>query len=258
MDKEYEIKGIEKIIEKVSKEDLAKYYGVEQDSNFETVINESLKKWGVPNSLEIAGYEETNYEDMKNGMDGYLKDLCEKYIKDGKAAVGIGYPITKADVTELYFYIDEPIKDEALSNMLTGKINLGGVSILGYTMGKGFFEAHKDEISKFEEEASKSWDEQRNIDDYIKDYFDRYSGRKEKEEVEDYYFDWERERAQEEKERMASAEKLISQLTGGKSIEDVTLHDLEQIKQGLIARREKVKEAFSERFGTKENQEEKE
>lgn len=44
MDKKYEIKGIEKIIEKVSKEDLSEYYGVEQDANFEAVITEALKK----------------------------------------------------------------------------------------------------------------------------------------------------------------------------------------------------------------------
>lgn len=258
MEKEYKIKGIDKITETVSKEDLAKYYGVEQDADFETVITESLKTMGVPNGLEIAGYEETNYEDMKKGMDGYLQDLCEKYIRDGKAAIGINYPITKANMTELYFYIDEPIKEETLYNMWFAKTHLGGVSTLGHTMGKGFYEAHKDEISKLQEEYSKSWDDQRAFDDYVRDYFDKLSGKKEKEEREDYYFDWERERAQKEKERMASAEKLISQLTGGKSIEDVTLQDLEQIKQGLITRQEKVQEAFAEKFGTKENEQEKE
>lgn len=195
---------------------------------------------------------------MKEGMDGYLQDLCEKYIKDGKAAIGINYPVTKADMTELYIYIDEPIKDEALFNMWSARTNLGGVSILGHTMGKSFYEAHKDEISKLEEEDSKLWDDQIAIETYVEDYFDRFCRRKGKEEKEEYYSAWERERAQKEKESMASVEKLILQLTGKKSIKEVNLQDLEQIKQGLIDRQEKVKEAFAEKFGTKENQEEKE
>lgn len=258
MEKEYKIKGIDKIIGAISKEDLARYFETDQNANFEALITESLKTRGVPSGLEVAGYESKNFEDMKKGMDGYLQDLCEKYIKDGKAAIGMNYPITHADMTELYFYVDEPVKDEDLYSILGAKTHLGGVLTLGHIMGKGFYEAHKDEIGKFQEEASKSWDDQRAFEDYVRDYFDRLSGRKEPEEREEYYFDWERERAQKEKERMAGAEQLISKLTGGKSIEDVTLQDLEQIKQGLIARQEKVKEAFAEKFGTKENEQEKE
>ena len=241
MEKEYKIKGIDKIIGAISKEDLARYFETDQNANFEALITESLKTRGVPSGLEVAGYESKNFEDMKKGMDGYLQDLCEKYIKDGKAAIGMNYPITHADMTELYFYVDEPVKDEDLYSILGAKTHLGGVLTLGHIMGKGFYEAHKDEIGKFQEEASKSWYDQRAFEDYVRDYFD-----------------WERERAQKEKERMAGAEQLISKLTGGKSIEDVTLQDLEQIKQGLIARQEKVKEAFAEKFGTKENEQEKE
>lgn len=252
MEKGYRIKGINKILETVSKADLANFFGVEQDADFETLITESLQTSGVPNGLEIAGYEAVNYEDMENGVDGYLQDVLNKYVKDGKAAIGISYPITNADMAELYILIDEPIKDSDLYNIQFVKTHLGGVSTLGYTMGKGFYEAHKDEISKFQEEVSKSWDDQRAFDDYVRDYFDRLSGKK-KPENENYFFDWQRERAQEEKERMASAENLISQLTGGKSIQDVTLQELEQIKQGLIARQQKVQEAFAQRFGTKEN-----
>ena len=259
MEKAYQIKGINKILETVSKEDLARYFQVEQDADFEALIRESLKTMGVPSGLEIAGYEARNYEDLKKGMDGYLQELCGKYIEGGKAAIGMNYPLTKENITELYFYIDEPIKHETLSKMWTAKTHLGGVMTLGHTMGKGFYEAHKDEISKFQEESSKSWDDQRAFDDYVRDYFDRLSGKKVKEDDErEYHFDWERERAQKEKERMQGAEQLISTLTGGKSIEDVTLQDLEQIKQGLIARQEKVKEAFTERFGTKENEQAKE
>ncbi len=261
MEKEYQIKGINKILETVSKEDLARYFKVEQDADFETLITESLKEMGVPNGLEIAGYESINYEGMymKKGLDGYLQELCSKYIKNGKAAVGINYNLTKDDRTELYFYIDEPIKNETLNEMWTAQTHLGGLMTLGYTMGKGFYEAHKDEISKFQEEFMKYYDDQRAFDDYVRDYFDRLSGKKEKEDEEkEYLFDWERERAQKEKERMNSAEQLISTLTGGKSIKDVTLQELEQIKQGLIARQEKVEKAFAERFGTKENEQSKE
>ena len=258
MSEKYKIKGIDKILATVSKEDLAKYFETEQDADFVAIITESLKERGVPSGLEIAGYEATNYEDMKKGIDGYLKDLCGKYIKDGKATIGMIYPIINANMSELYFYVDEPVRDKDLYGIFGAKTQLGGVSILGYTMGKGFYEAHKDEIEKFQKEFNKSWNDERAFDDYLRDKFDRLSGKKEPEEREEYYFDWERERAEKEKERMTGVEKLISQLTGGKSIEDVTLQELEQIKQGLIARQQKVQEAFAEKFGTKENEQEKE
>lgn len=147
MSSEYKIKGISKIIEKVSKEDLARYYGVEQDADFEEIITQSLRKMGVPNGLEVAGYEEANYADVK-GIDGYLQDLSTKYIADGKAAIGMIYPITKADMTELYFYIDEPIKSETIGKIWAAKTHLGGVSTLGHTMGKGFYEAPKENLQK--------------------------------------------------------------------------------------------------------------
>lgn len=254
MEGKYEIKGIDKILGTVSKEDLARYFEVEQDEDFEALITESLKIMGVPSGLEIAGYEARNYEGLKKGMDGYLQELCEKYIKGGKAAIGINYPLTKENITELYFYIDEPIRNETLSKMEIAKTHLGGVITLGHTMGKGFYEAHKDEITKFQEESSKSLNDQRAFDDYVRDYFDRLSGKKVKEDArKEYYFDWERENEQKEKERMQGAEQLIFTLTGGKTIEDVTLQDLEQIKQALEERKAKVEKSFSERFGTKED-----
>ncbi|MBO4816554.1 MAG: hypothetical protein J5507_06705 [Clostridia bacterium] len=257
MDKEYEIRGIDKILGAVSKEDLARFFGVEQDADFVALITRNLSEYNVPTGLEIAGYEATNYEDMKKGIDGYLQDLCEKYIRDGKATVGITYPITNADLTELYFYIDEPVSNEDLHNIYAVKTFLGGVSTLGYTMGKGFYEEHKDEIEKFQEEYRKPMYEERDFDEYVRKYFDRLSGKKVEEENQEYYFDYERERAEEEKKRMAKAEELISKLTGGKSIQQVTLQDLEQIKQGLKARQEKVQEAFEEKFGDKKDTKEK-
>lgn len=192
---------------------------------------------------------------MKEGMSGYLADVSEKYNKDGKAAIGINYPIGEADMTELYFYIDEPIKDEELNNIWTARTYLGGVGTLGHTMGKGFYETHKDEISKLEEEYRKAYHEQGDFNDYVSKYFDEITGKKvAKEEEETYYFDYERERAEEKRKRMAGAAKLISELTGGKSIEEVTLQDLEKIKQGLIDRKEQVIKAFAEKFGTKEKE----
>lgn len=259
MDKEYEIRGIDKILAAVSKEDLARFFGVEQDADFVELITRNLMEYGVPSGLEIAGYETTNYDKdlIRKGMGEYLQGLCDKYINDGKAAVGITYPITDADLTELYFYIDEPVRDEDLHNIYAVKTFLGGVSTFGHTMGKGFYEAHKDEIEKFQNEFIKYRYDESAFDDYIRDCFDRLSGEKVQEENEEYYFDYEREAVEEEKKRMARAEELISQLTGGKSINDVTLQDLEQIKKGLQARQEKVQEAFEEKFGDKKDTQEK-
>lgn len=258
MDKKYEIKGIEKIIEKVGVENLAKYFNVGQDADFIALLTESIKERGVPSGWEVAGYEARSYEDIGYNKDKYWKELCEKYLKEGKAAIGLNYNFTNSDISELYFYIDEPVRDEELYGIGAAKIHLGGVSTMGLTMGKGFYEAHKDEISKFQEEYGKTADQEKDFQDYVKKYFDRLSGRSREEEEENYTFDWQRERAQKEKERMAGAESLISQLTNGKSIENVTLQELEIIKQGLIDRREKAKAVFIERFGAKDTEQDKE
>lgn len=260
MAKEYRIKGIEKILESVSKEDLARYFETEQDADFEELITESLKLHNVPNGLEIAGYENKKYEDMgPNGYSGYLQELCGKYTKDGKAAIGLNYPITKNDVTELYFYIDEPIEDKDLETIWGVKTHLSGVSTMGLTMGKGFYERYKDEIGRFQEEYGRASDEQRDFTNYVKAYFVKLSGKEQKEDDEkEYIFDWQRKQAQEKRERVQRTEQLISRLTGGKKIGDVSLQELEQIKQGLEERQKKVQLAFAERFGTKENQSEKE
>lgn len=261
MKKGYHIKGIDKILATVSKEDLARYFEVEQDADFETIITESLKERGVPSGLEIAGYEAINYENIKNSMGGYLEGLSEKYNKDGKGAIGINYPLTEDSITELYFYIDEPIRDEVLGGIVGAKTFLGGVSTINCTMGKKFYEAHRDEISKFQEEYIKGMNDETAFNQYMRDYFDILLGRKgrvKEDDEREYFFDWERERAQKEKERRKNTEQLISILTGGKSIEDVTLQELEQIKQGLETRQEKVREAFAERFAGKEDEQTKE
>lgn len=244
MEKRYEIRGIDKIIGAVSNEDLARYFKTEPDADFKTLIGEDLKQRGVPSGLEIAGYEERNYSDMKDEHGEFLHYLFERYIKDGKAAIGITYPITKSDIAELYFYIDEPIKDEELSSILGLETQLASISILGYTMGKGFYERHKDEIDKFQEENGKADKDKKTFDDYVTNYFSRLSGT----------IPLRGKRSQIEKDYMSSAERLISQLTDGKSMNDVTLQDLENIKQALTIRQARAKHLFAYRFGKRQEQ----
>ena len=136
MNEKYEIKGIEKIVEKVGKKQLAKYYQVREDADFENYIMKSLKDSKVPNGLEIATYETMSYEDIYKlgGIDKYIEDLYKNYAKEeGKALVGINFNIEGQEITDLYFYIDKPIKTEILQQMGSNKL-IGGVSVHGYTM----------------------------------------------------------------------------------------------------------------------------
>ena len=138
MDEKYEIKGIEKIIEKVGKKQLAEYYQVGEDADFINLLTESLKSYNVPNGLEIATYETMSYEDVckLGGMDKYTNALYEKYVKkEEKALVGINFGIIREDISDLYFYIDKPIQETKLQQMNVNKF-IGGVNIHGYEMRK--------------------------------------------------------------------------------------------------------------------------
>ena len=136
MKEKYEIKGIEKIIEKVGKRQLAEYYQVGEDADFKNLIMKSLKDRKVPNGLEIATYEMMSYEDIYKlgGMDKYTENLYKNHTKEeGKALVGINFNIAGQEITDLYFYIDKPIKTEILQQMNANKF-IGGASVHGYTM----------------------------------------------------------------------------------------------------------------------------
>lgn len=257
MKTEYRIGGISKILEKVSKEQLAQYYEVEPTADFEALILEELKERKVPNGMEIAGYETRTMQEVLNARTSYVEEIAQKYTQEGKAVVGMPYTVAEmgnrepeSDFSmseealnqisraELYFYIDTPIKDEEAWGMYCAKIHIGGVSTLGYTMGRSFYETHKDEIEKLQEEYRKPMSEQRIFENSVQDYFDKLTGRRKIERT-----------SKEDAE-------IIAQITGGRAMESLSLKELEQIKQGLIARQEKVKEAFAQRFGKMQEEQE--
>lgn len=237
MEGSYEINGIDdEIIKKIGKTYLARYFGVALDADFRKLMLEDLRKRGVPSGVEVAGCESVRYGDMKEGMTGYLHGLCEKYTKGGRAAFGIQYPLSiDADVNELYFFVKGAMEDEVLSRIEGGTTYLGGVLILGYLMDERFYEAYKDEISKFQEKANAK----KAFDDYVKAYLDgEYD---EKRACSDYG------------ECMRGAEQLILKITGKKSIRDVTLGELNGIKNAMENERDKAKRVFSSRDVSEKN-----
>lgn len=253
MDTQYNIKGIEKIIESASKEDLAKYYEVDVNSDFAPLILDELQSRGVPNGMEIAGYETKNIEEiaLNGGYSAYSSELCKKYTSNGKAAIGVSHSFNDNldEKSYIIFNIDAPISDKELSNIGGLKMYLGGYSTLGYTMGHDFYEAHKDEIKQYQDEYGQAFDDSRNFSSYLRERFDVLSGRKEqRKEPETYFSDWERQRAEEEKAQRSKTEQLISTLTGGKTIDQVSLSDLQTIKDALEGRQKQVEQKFSEKF----------
>lgn len=252
METQYNIKGIEKIIESASKEDLAKYYGVDANSDFAPLILDELQSRGVPNGMEIAGYESKSIEEIaqNGGYSVYYDELSQKYLTNGKAAIGVSHPIKGlGEESYILLYIDEPINTKELYNVIGVIMHLGGCSTLGYTMGHSFYEAHKDEIKQYQDEYGQAFDDNHNFTSYIRERFDVLSGRKEqRKEPETYSFDWERQKAEEKKAQRSRTEQLISTLTGGKTIDQVSLSDLQTIKDALEGRQKQVEQKFSEKF----------
>lgn len=214
---EYSIIGIERIIEKVGKKRLSEFFELSENSDFTKPLLKYLKSKGIPSGLEIAGYEIN-----KTGNNSYQKE-SSKYTSDGKAVVGANIGImNKIGISEeVYFYIDAPIKEELLD---FANIHNGGVIALGYCMGESFYEDHKEEIDKLNNEMKRIWTEETQLTDYVERYFDNTN------------------------EYKKEQEEIVSKLTDGKYIEQLTLAELEQIKQGLKDRKEQLYKMFSEKF----------
>lgn len=258
MEQEYKIKGIEKILEKISKEDLAKYYGVDTNADFESLITESFKKRGIPNNSEIGLYISLTEEDCRKrkekGLPANPQDIASEFHEQDerkRAIYGINYDINNIydfedEKRPMYsivnFLIDEPIKQSELSNpFMQLQYYIGGVIYNGLLMGKKYYEEHEEELEKY----SPSKENIEAVNSYINNFMNEF------ENVEfrgGYGPKPKYEETDEIKQEKAKNEEIILKLTGKNSIEELSLRDFINLKRNLEKEERELQRAFEEKF----------
>ena len=271
MEEKYSIKGIEKIINKKGKEKLAEYYGVDVESDFESIITEDFKKHNIPNGLEVAYYFSVTPEEFnksiedKKGIPNSQKIASEIYEQDTdkRAMFGFNYIQENLEFDEkdvsiikngnygniLYFFVNEPIKEENIGDyMYNPQYYVGGVHYSDLLMGKGYYEAHKDEIEKAYSDKNKNKDKIDAIDNYIENFMRRF---KNEEFLEGYGSRGEYEETDEIKRQNSKSEKIILELTGKSSIDELNLNDFIQLKRNLEKKEQELQKEFEDKFTKK-------
>ncbi len=255
MEKEYKIKGIEKILEKVSKEKLAKYYGVDINSDFEEVITQTFKEQGIPNNSEIGIYVKITKEEFDKSVEEGKKlpnsqEIASEFYNNDerkRAMYGINYGIDIEDFeSEIYFVVDEPIKASALENMLIHPNHcLGGYDYNGLLMGSKFYEEHKDEFEKFKPNKNNI----EAVDKYIENFMNEF---KDLEFTGGYGPRPKYEETEEIRTQKAKSEDIILKLTGKESIEEMSLRDFINLKRSLEKEEKDLQREFEEKFAGKD------
>lgn len=250
MEQGYNIKGIEKIINKVGKERLARYYGVGIDADFESIITNNFREHNIPAGLEVALYFSVGPEEynkaMEDGKDRITEQAAalEVYKKDGGQRAMFGFTYIN-DTPEfdgsnwtrmtggswgnvLYFFVDKPIKIEDVGDLMySPRYMVGGVQYHGLLMGNAYYEAHKDELESAYPDRSNI----KVLEDYLESFVQEFKS-----------VDTEEGHGTRiENEETAHNERIILELTGKSSIDEVSLQDLISVKRKLEERHEELK-----------------
>lgn len=219
----YTIKGIEKIIEVVSKKELADYFEKSEESDFTQDILQMLKYRNVPSGMEIESFN------IGRGVDDFREFVAEirtkESPKDGRGLIGLKtLPFGFSNM--LFLYVDTPITEEQLIKM-GPYLTYGGVMTLNSFMGTGFYEKHKQEIDKLQETISKNW--------AIRSLVDSKNLTSDETLDDDYN---------------KEVKNDIHNITG-KEFESLTLLELKNLKAKLKAEVEKIQKSFSDKYAIK-------
>ena len=263
MEKKYKIKGIEKILEKVSKEDLAKYYGVDINADFENLITDTFEKMRIPNNAEIGLYvsltKDECLERKEKGLSADPQEIAMEFHEQDerkRAMYGVNYDINNIHdffdekhslFSVVYFLVDEPIKEATLKNSFA-QYYVGGCFYNGLIMGKKYYEEHKEELEKYKPNK----DNIKAVDEYVGNFINEF------EDVEftgGYGPRPSYQETDEIKEKKKRNEKIILDLTGKNSIEELSLQDFITLKRRLEKEEKELQKAFEDRFVKEEHEE---
>ena len=116
--------------------------------------------------------------------------------------------------------------------------------ILGYAIPKAYYEEHEQEILDLEDKVSQHNYDELVVEELAEDLFKRDLG----EEVKPHWSDTTKD------DRMQHAIDIISKLTNGRDMEDISLEELDEIKSSLEKRKQQLVTLVAEKFGTKETE----
>ena len=133
--------------------------------------------------------------------------------------------------------------------MYTPQYYVGGVNYSSLLMGKGYYEAHKDEIEKAHPDKSKNRDMISSIDNYIENFMKKFEN---VEFLGGYGPRGEYEETDEIRKQNIEAEKIILELTGKSSIDELSLNDFISLKRNLERREQELQQEFEDKFTKKE------
>lgn len=270
MEQEYKIKGIEKILEKVSKEKLAKAYNTDVNADFEKILTEAFRKKGIPNNSEVALYAALTPEEFKQrkaeGKNRDPQEIASEFYKNDdrkRALYGIDYELEFPEFDEnfdlksgtygnvIYFGVDNPIKSSDLYNIFPRpQYFCGGVQYHSLMMGAKYFEEHEEELRK----ALPGRDKMEAVDKYIENFVNEF---KNVEHTGGYGPRPKYKETDEIRQKKQENEKIILGLTGKSSIDELSLKDFIQLKRRLEQEEKDLRKAFEEKF-TKKDEETKE
>ena len=233
--KNYTIKGIEKIFEKLSKRELAQYFGKSEDSDFTQDILQMLQERNIPSGMEIESFYRKvarNPRSIEKYIE-YVEEIKNKRPpEDGRALIGLSLPF--GGQNKLFIYVDEPIRDSDIDKMAINQI-VGGVSTLNCFMGNNFYNVHADEIRRLNE----MYVEKSSVDDVLDILQD---GSPYNEDDIDNLLD----NPTYEKE----AKELIFSITG-KDLNNLTLLELRDLKRKMQERIIESQNVFAEKYAQK-------
>jgi len=270
MEQEYKIKGIEKILEKVSKEKLAKAYNTDVDANFEEILTQVFKEKGLPNNSEIALYVALSQEEIetrkKEGKRTDPQGIASEFYNNDerkRALYGISYELEFPEFdgnaqlksgtygNVIYFGVDEPIAKSSLDNIFPQpQFFCGGIQYDTLLMGNKYFKEHEDELRQ----PFSSREKMDAVDSYIENFINEF------ENVEftgGYGPRPEYTETDEIRQKKQESERIILDLTGKSSIDELSLRDFIELKRRLEQEEKDLRRAFEEKF-TKKDKETKE
>lgn len=247
MKQKYNIKGIEKILQTISKEELARYYGVDTNADFEQVIAKSLEERGIPNNSEIGlcvHFSEEEYIKRKTPL--FMAEATEFYEKDERKRVMYRFNYIGMGGA-LYFVVDEPIKESDLEKIWPQpSFFCGGCSYNGLLMGTKYYEEHKKELDESYEVNSKPIEDKIDaVDSYIEDFLNEF---KDVEYTGGFGPRGKYKETDQIREKRTKNEEIILSMTGKNSIEELSLRDFIKIKRELEKRKKELEKALQDRF----------
>ena len=272
MNQEYNIKGIEKIINQAGKERLSKHYNVDINSDFEEIIKKDFENRRVPNGLEVASYfslvpEELNKRNDEGegfpNISDVAREIWEQY-EQKRALVGVSYMDNMIEFASnsreiingtygniLFFLIDEPIRTEELANMMYHKeIQFGVVQYQNLLMGQEYYEEHINEFELAQKDIDKYKNKINILNKYIENFINEFQN---VEFTEGYGPRPQYTETEEIKKKKEICEKMLTELTD-KNVDELNLKDFITLKRSLEQEEQKFKKEFEEKFSKKENE----